>query len=319
MVQHYNKVLHEYDMGIERVLMQCYMNPECKDFETTFSTNERVEKIHTLYVKDEVYMLFKNNNFYLQMNMNKDKYINRQEEIKNHILIEYVVYLLILGLISFLFALYAIRPLKKALILNEEFVKDILHDFNTPLSSLKINLTLLKKKFGEDDALQRGEEAISNILSLQDNLHYYISQSKLQNQDLNLDEIIKERAFHFQALFPKLNINTNTSKCVIYANQDVVIRIIDNLISNACKYNKENGEVNLNLENNILTIRDTGIGIKDPQSIFKRYYKETPKGTGIGLHIVKKLSTELNISIEVKSSINIGSTFVLNFSKVILR
>ena len=125
--------------------------------------------------------------------------------------LEYFLYLIVLILESFFCALYAIRPLKKALKLNEEFVKDILHDFNTPLSALKINFKILKKKFGNDDALNRSEEAIQSILSLQDNLHYYISQNKLHNEKVRLDKIIEQRVVYFQSIFPNLNISCDWS------------------------------------------------------------------------------------------------------------
>lgn len=70
-------------------------------------------------------------------------------------------------------------------------------------------------------------------------------------------------------------------------------------------------------ENYILEVTDTGVGIKKPRKIFKRFYKETSRGLGIGLHIVKKLSNEMNIGLCVKSQINIGTTFKLNLTKLI--
>ena len=312
--QHYHKVLHEYDMHIGNKIMQCHLNAECKDFESTAVKNIGQRKLHTLYTESEVYMLFRKKNSYMKMQTSKKIYYQKQAEIKKHVFIEYALYLIVLVLESFLFALYALRPLKKALLLNEEFVKDILHDFNTPLSALKINLKILKKKFGNDDALERSDEAIRSILSLQENLHYYLSQSKLQNEKIDLSELIKERGEYFQALFPSLKITVNVQKTVINANKDVISRIIDNLISNACKYNKKEGEVKLSLRDKILIIEDSGIGINNPQKIFQRHYKEQSRGIGIGLHIVKKLCDELNILLKVQSVVDVGSSFSLDFS-----
>lgn len=300
-------------------MMQCHLNVECNEFETSLVEDIKDKEPHTFYKDNEVYMLFKNNDHYEKMILSKDSYLDKQHDIQKHVLLEYTLYLIVLILESSFFALYAIRPLKKALKLNEEFVKDILHDFNTPLSALKINIKILKKKFGNDEAIERSNESIQNILSLQDNLHYYISQNKLQNEKVSLDKVIKQRVVYFQSIYPNLNISCNVQDTSVYIIKDVFIRIIDNLISNASKYNKENGEVKVILKNKLLTIEDGGIGIKNPQEIFQRYYKENNKGIGIGLHIVQKLCEELNININVESTQGVGTKFILDLTKVMLK
>lgn len=317
--QHYHKVLHEYDMFIGNKMMQCHLDAECNDFKSSTVKDIADKEVHTFYKDEEVYMLFKDNTLYKKMSIDKQRYIGKQTDIQKHIALEYFLYLIVLILESFFFALYAIRPLKKALKLNEEFVKDILHDFNTPLSALKINLKILKKKFGNDDALNRSEEAIQSILSLQDNLHFYISQNKLYNEKVRLDKIIEQRVVYFQSIFPNLNISCDVQDTNVYIVKDIIIRIIDNLMSNAAKYNKENGEVKVILKNKLLAIEDSGIGIKNPQDIFQRYYKENNKGIGIGLHIVQKLCEELNITIKAESTLNVGTKFVLDLTKVMLK
>ncbi len=300
-------------MQIGHQLMQCYLDQECKTFQTNKVKEVSNKKMHTFYHDDEIYMLFKEKNSYVKMKMDKKSYLDKQSTIKRHILVEYGVYVLVLGFVSYLFALYTMRPLKKAFILNEEFVKDILHDFNTPLSALKINLKILKKKFGKDEAIDRSDEAIKDILALQENLHSYLSQNKLHNEKIKLDEFIKQRANYFKTLCPHILINTQLESTIIVANQEIVKRIIDNLLSNGCKYNKKNGTINITLKDKIVTIEDSGIGIENPKEIFERYYKEQKKGIGIGLHIVKKLCDEMSIKVKVESKLGIGSRFFLDF------
>jgi signal transduction histidine kinase len=87
-------------------------------------------------------------------------------------------------------------------------------------------------------------------------------------------------------------------------------------MSNASKYNKDEGTVKVVLKNKLLTIEDSGVGIKNPQEIFQRYYKEGNKGIGIGLHIVQKLCEELNINIKVESSLDVGTKFTLDLTKL---
>jgi len=60
-----------------------------------------------------------------------------------------------------------------------------------------------------------------------------------------------------------------------------------------------------------LIIEDSGVGIKEPQKIFDRYYKESQRGIGIGLHIVKKLCDEIGVDIRIETEIGVGSRFIL--------
>jgi signal transduction histidine kinase len=316
MYQHYHKLLHEYDMHVGNSMMQCHLQDNCDKFKIKKTDKTAKEKLHVLYKEDDVYMLFKMNDAYMKSYISLEKYSAKRAEIFRHALMEYGLYILVLTFISVLFALYAIRPLKKALKLNEEFVKDILHDFNTPISSLTVNYKILKKHYGENEAIDRSEEAIKNILSLQNNLHFFLNQSKLQNESLNLKDIVDERVVYFKNIFSDIDFQTDIKEIYISTNKSAFIRILDNLISNAGKYNKKNGYVKIELKDNILSIKDSAIGIKNPDKIFQRYYKENERGLGIGLHVVKKLCDELHIKISLQSTLGEGSLFRLDISKI---
>jgi signal transduction histidine kinase len=85
-------------------------------------------------------------------------------------------------------------------------------------------------------------------------------------------------------------------------------------LSNSCKYACDiNPTISIRFYNNTLTITDNGKGMKYPEKIFERSYSESQNGHGIGMHIVHRLSEELNINIQVKSSINNGTTIKLIF------
>ena len=98
-------------------------------------------------------------------------------------------------------------------------------------------------------------------------------------------------------------------------NKDDFIRLFNNLFSNAIKYNKTDGNIDIILQNSELIIKDSGIGIsKDKiKDIFNRYYRATNQsgGFGLGLNIVNMICKTYNIKIDVQSSENIGSTFTL--------
>jgi signal transduction histidine kinase len=109
-------------------------------------------------------------------------------------------------------------------------------------------------------------------------------------------------------------VENNLGDKKIYINEIAFSAIIDNLISNAFKYNKKGGYIKVYLDKSYLVIEDSGIGIKDTKKIFDRFYKENERGIGIGLSIVKKLCEELKIDIKVSSNSN-GTKIKLNLSR----
>ncbi len=108
-------------------------------------------------------------------------------------------------------------------------------------------------------------------------------------------------------------------RILIFTNKDALSRILDNLISNACKYSKKDATITIKMDKKILYIKDNGYGIKNVKKVFDRFYKESERGVGIGMHIVKKLCDELKIDIVVKSKLEVGTTVTLNFAKVMLK
>jgi signal transduction histidine kinase len=96
-------------------------------------------------------------------------------------------------------------------------------------------------------------------------------------------------------------------------------RIVDNLLSNASKYNKQKGKVSVifNERQKSLEIIDTGKGIKNPKRVFERFYKEHERGVGIGLHIVKKLCDELEIVIYLDTVLGEGTVVKLELQNII--
>jgi len=313
--------IQKLDNEILSKMKICSFDLKCKDFEIDFVSKGKSE-IAKLYKHNDIYALFHiptSNEYFLKIVFKKDKYAKQTSELKNLLLKKFLLYAVFIGVLSFLFSLYSLNPLKKALKLNESFIKDILHDFNTPISSLVINFKLFKKEIGDNKKIKRMEKNIDTILSLQDNLKAFLQNSKLQTQTFNLKEVIKNRVNYFKELYPNIRFFINLNDCKINSNKDTVIRISDNLLSNSCKYNKKDGFIKVSLRNGSLTIEDSGIGIKDTKKVFDRFYKENNQGIGIGLHIVKKLCDELKIKIKISSKIDVGTKILLDFHKVIVK
>ena len=306
---------------IQIEMQLCAYTVHCEGLATDFVEKVDDKEENILYQDGDFYSYFKvptADKYLMKVVYPKTSYLTRVKKLERRTIRKFLLYSLFAAFISFLFSFYALMPLRKALHLNEEFVKDILHDFNTPISSMLINLKLFKREVGENRKIQRLENNIETILSLQNNLQIFLKGIPTQSELFNLKELVENRVNYFQILYPDVVYDIVLDKTVLQSNKDAFTRILDNLLSNAGKYNVANGHVSITLREHYLVISDTGKGIKNPSKVFDRYYKEQDRGIGIGLHIVKKLCNELHVSIKIKSKENQGTAVELNLAKMII-
>ena len=312
------KVEIEDKIHIEMKL--CSFTLQCEDLTTDFVDKDETKEENILYQDSGFYSYFKvptSDKYLMKVMYSKENYILRVGKLENKLYGNFWFSSVFAAFVSLLFSIYSLMPLQRALRLNEEFVKDILHDFNTPISSMLINLKLFKREIGDNQKIQRLENNIQSILSLQDNLRIFLKGIPAQSEKFPLKGLVQNRVDYFAVLYPNVKYKIAIDKTVLETNKDAFTRILDNLLSNAGKYNIVNGDVDIVLQGNSLTIQDTGKGIKSPSKVFDRYYKEQDRGIGIGLHIVKKLCDELTIPINIESKKNIGTKIGLNLSNVI--
>ena len=316
----YQNELEHFDKELLAKMQLCSYSLKCKEFQIDFVTKKN-QSTYQLHKKEKevssLYPFKGGDDFYLKLfysnkTYNKEIYFLYQESFKYLLLLTFVVLIL-----SILFSLYALYPLRNALLLTREFVKDILHDFNTPISTMRLNISLLHREFGENKKLGRIERGIENILLLQENLKNYLNTTQTKKEKFNLSTLIEEQVHLLENSYPDLTYTIEIPKDkIIFIEKKPFTRVLDNILSNASKYNKAKGSVTITYEtkDNSVTISDTGKGIKDTKRVFERFYKEHERGMGIGLHIVKKLCKELEIKIELKSVIDEGTNFKLYLS-----
>jgi len=317
----YQKERQSLDEQIFSQMRICSLSLQCKEFGIDFVPKQEQE-LYKLY-KDthelSAYFTIPNSQKnYLKIYLPYERYQAQLMRIKKQLILEFIIVVLIIMILSGLFSLYALRPLRDALLLTEEFIKDILHDFNTPLSTLRLNIAMLSKECGQSTKLQRSQSAVQSILNLQSNLRSYLHAHASQKERFSLGELVGERIDLLGVNYPDINFSTDIADNItLHANKDAFVRILDNLLSNAAKYNKQNGYVKLSYKDKKLVIVDSGKGIQNPKRIFERFYKEQVRGIGIGLHIVKKLCDELGIAISVESEVAKGTKFTLDLSNII--
>jgi signal transduction histidine kinase len=316
----FQKEVQTLDEQIFAQMRICSFDLQCKEYKIDFVPKDEHELYKLYKTPKELSSYFTIPNSrrnYLKIYLEKNSYNVKVNTIKRTLFLQFLILELIVALLSLLFALYALSPLRNALRLTEEFIKDILHDFNTPLSTLRLNISMLKTKIGENSQIKRIENSIQNILNLQNNLRSYLHSHASQKEEFALKPFLKERVELISANHKDISFHIEDMNATLFTNRDAFSRIIDNLLSNAAKYNKKNGSVTLRLEKSTLLIEDTGKGIKNPKRVFERFYKEQDRGIGIGLHIVQKLCDELGIKISLQSQLSHGTTFKLKLINII--
>ena len=310
----YKREVQTLDAELFSQMRICSFDLVCEGFEIDFASLDEVE-LYRLY-KDEdalssYFSISGSSQNALKIYLPREKYEVSLEMLQGALLQKFMVVVLVVLLLSLLFAFYTISPLRNALHLTEEFIKDILHDFNTPLSTLRLNANMLKKEIGENSKIKRIEKSVQNILNLQSNLRAYLSNHASQKEKFFLKEFLEQRVALLEKSYAKIEFILDIEDAEVEINRDSFARIIDNILSNATKYNKADGFVELSFKKGVLEIADSGKGIKHPKKVFDRFYKEQERGIGIGLHIVKKLCDELGIAISVESKVGEGSSFSL--------
>jgi len=312
------KIEIEEKIHIEMKL--CAFTIQCEGLTTDFVDKAEDREENILYKDGNFYAYFKvptSKKYLMKVVYPQKNYIQRRDKLEQKLYKKFWFYSIFAALVSLLFSIYALLPLQRALRMNEEFVKDILHDFNTPISSMLINLKIFKREIGDNKKIQRLENNIESIVSLQNNLRIFLKGVPTQSEKFSLKKLLENRVNYFDILYPDIQYKISVDNRVLKTNKDAFTRIIDNLLSNAGKYNIAEGDVYIVLEGTNLTIRDTGKGIKKPQKVFDRYYKEQDRGIGIGLHIVKKLCDELLIPIHVQSKEQEGTKIGMDLVQII--
>lgn len=229
-----------------------------------------------------------------------------------------------LFIFSFLLLRNFSRPYEKLNTQLDNFIKDSMHEINTPLSIINLNSDLFANKYGENKYLWRIKSASKTLATIYNDMDYLVKEGRVEHKKsiLNFSEFIQNRVDYFQEIANLKNMQLDTNICldITYMfSKTKLQRIVDNTISNAIKYSNDNSHVEINVSKNddhiVFEVRDFGVGIKDTGKIFSRYYRENEAkgGFGIGLNIVKKIIDEENILLEVSSVLGKGTTFRYTF------
>ena len=251
--------------------------------------------------------------------LKENMYFKKIEELKLNIIGIFFIIYLIIALIGFYLAKLFLRPIREERVKLNNFIKDTTHELNTPISAI---LMSTENKNLSEKQIERVRISAKRVSEIYSDLTYLFLENKetIKNiQEFNLKDLISEQMEYLDLIATKkrVKINKNIEDFDYKIDKDDFIRIFNNLVSNAIKYNKMGGIIDISLQNNILKISDSGIGIEKDKinDIYKRYYRATNEqgGFGIGLNIVSYICSFYKIKILVESQIDEGTTFTLTF------
>lgn len=226
--------------------------------------------------------------------------------------------------------------------INKELLANISHEFKTPVNVIysAIQMQDLKRESNDMNEILKFNSIIKqNCYRLIRLINNFIDSSKLTQQDYNLNlkclnivNIVENTTMSILSFAEMKGINiifdTEEEELFVYADKDLIERTILNILSNAIKYNEENGKIDVLVgtrkENIIIEIEDNGIGIpkEKVKYIFNRYervqtsearYKE---GSGLGLNIVKEIINKFNGSVKIESEESIGTKITIIIPKI---
>lgn len=233
-----------------------------------------------------------------------------------------LAFLLILG---WRLAQLLVRPMKEAIHLLDDFIKDTTHELNTPVAAILSNVEMLDLQQMEQRSARKIERimiAAQTISTIYDDLTYLVLNHEIALKDvpIKMGDLIRERVEYFKTRYlqRRLRLTLELDDTVILTmDRTRAARLVDNLLSNAIKYNRPGGEIIIVLEDGTLSVSDTGIGIASDkvEYIFERYQRadESVGGFGIGLNIVAMIADEYGLSIDVDSKEGEGTTIMLRW------
>lgn len=225
------------------------------------------------------------------------------------------------------------RRLEQMEDMRKEFISNISHDIQSPLSNIKGYTNLLENKSVSAEERGRYFSIIHDEIRRLSNLtkQLLILASLDRNEDIlkkrryNVGQQIKELLRNHQWIINEKNIMLSYTLPDIEINGDpsFLNTVWDNLLTNAIKYNKPGGTIEICIEEKgdmiEVTFEDTGIGLDktEMERIFDRFYRadtsrtRTTEGTGLGLSIVWTVVKLHDGHIKVNSKDHEGSAFII--------
>lgn len=222
-------------------------------------------------------------------------------------------------------------------LLKQKFLSFVSHQLRTPLVAIHQYLEVMKRLGDAPGAAEKRADWIERCLArsseLQDLIDDWLTFSRLEGgrslageiRPIDVRPIVETVVRGYEEMARQVDVRLvlelPEEGPVALGDRNCLSVLVDNLVTNAIKYNRPDGSVAVGARERdgevILTVRDTGIGIapEHRERLFDEYFRVreegtgAPRGTGLGLPICRRIVGELGGTIEVESEPGVGSTF----------
>lgn len=234
-----------------------------------------------------------------------------------------------------------IEELKKLEAYRREFLGNVSHELKTPLFNIQgYVLTLLDGGLEDPtinkEYLERSGKNIERMINIVEDLEVIsrFETGELVLEPLNFDivELSKDVVELLEVKANKKNIRLNIVReyerpLYVRADKERIRQVLINLLDNSIKYGIESGRTKVSFfdmdENILIEVSDNGLGVdpKDIPRLFERFFRVDKSrsreqgGSGLGLSIVKHIIEAHHQTINVRSTVGVGTTFAFTLQK----
>lgn len=218
---------------------------------------------------------------------------------------------------------------------KSDFFANASHELKTPVAVMQgLSELLLAKETLDDGSKKQVDRIHKESVRLASLISDMLQLSKLESgeaaervlAEVHLREVAEEAIAELSAKLAEKNITaTITGNATLVADGKKIFELLENLCSNAVNYNKDGGEIHIDIQNDegmvAFSVSDTGIGIEKEHipRLCERFYRvdksrsKKTGGTGLGLAIVKHICALYNAEFSIESEPGVGTTVTIVF------
>lgn len=211
---------------------------------------------------------------------------------------------------------------------QKRFSTNVAHELKTPLTIIQTNIEVLEMDDNPtneeyQNVLNITKDSILRLSTLVEDL-FTLNEKKVHNLvNSNIKDMTNNIIEEYQTQISDKNLNVSIiGELVLEVDENLFRRVLTNLISNAIRYNKDNGSIDIELSNDKIIVKDTGIGINEENisKICDPFYCEDDSrskvlgGHGLGLSIVSEILSKYNYNLNIESIKDEGSSFIISLN-----
>ncbi len=290
----------------------------------------KLEQYHLIYYREKT----ENNN---KIAVTDISYLNvRLLKIIVVLIVAFLLSAVLLFAVSFRLSKFVAEPLEKAITMERQFMTDISHDLKTPLTVIIANTSILSSNPNAviGDYTQWLDSTNTSAKDMMNMINEMMTLSKLESVDrhfekekVDLSDIVRQCVLQMESVAYENGITLEWNvdeNLVVTATTEYCKRICNGLLENALKYEPMGGKIIVTAitsgKQAILSVHNlnSSISQKDLPYIFDRFYRSdktrnTIKGHGLGLSIIKRITEIIGADITVESSLEDGTQFIVSF------